>query len=277
MDAFDDRIVRLIIDTENGLKSFEDLKINAIGTRFANDICNECEITIVNLDRETRDYLLTETSPYITKGKRRNPKRCYLDIGRKSTGTFRFFSGEVVAGIITQPPDIGLTLKSLTGAYMLYAMLSVNHAKNTNLSEIAKQVAKNINASLVFQAKDKNIGNYSYTGSAYGQVQKLNEMGDVNAFLDNDTLYVKDKDKPLNGNVRVLNASNGMIGIPQVTEQGVSVKMLADNTVQLGGSIKIESELNPAANGTFTIYRLTFDVSNRDNNFYYDVECKWML
>ena len=69
-----------------------------------------------------------------------------------------------------------------------------------------------------------------------------------------------------------------MIGIPVVTERGVYVKMLLDNTVSVGGSITVKSDINPAANGTYTITKLMFEIANRDTPFYYHVNAtKYIL
>ena len=57
-EVFDDRIVRLSIETQDGLKTYDGLAIHAVGTKFANDICTECTVQIFNLDKDTRNYIL---------------------------------------------------------------------------------------------------------------------------------------------------------------------------------------------------------------------------
>jgi len=71
-------------------------------------------ITISNLKRDVRNYLPTETSPF---NPNRTPKRLYVDVGESRPGLQRIFVGEIVQSVPSQPPDIGLTLKALTGAY----------------------------------------------------------------------------------------------------------------------------------------------------------------
>ncbi len=53
------------------------------GTKYGNSLQNECVVTIDNLDKQTQDYLLTETSPY---NKNRTPKTVTVRAGRESYG-----------------------------------------------------------------------------------------------------------------------------------------------------------------------------------------------
>jgi len=268
----DPRVVILGIEDQNGTPEFfTGLAIHAVGIKYTNDLCAEAEIQVFNLKKETRDYLISKTSPY--KLNNFQPINLTLDVGRESTGTFRLFTGNVIAGTITQPPDIGIIFRSLTAAFWLAFPTAVSHPAVTPLKNIAQQVATSMGLSLNFLATPKNISNYSFTGGTYRQVSRLAEAGGVDAYVDGTALVVKDKGASVNQTPRVLNRSNGLIGIPQVTERGILAKMLIDNTVTLGSKITIQSDLNPAANGTFTIYKLSFDVASRDTPFYYLAEC----
>src|SRR6185312_8460896 len=116
--------------------------------------------------------------------------------------------------------------------------------------------------------------NYAFTGGILNQVEKLEELGLLSAYVDDATLVVKDRYTPLANKVRVLNAGSGMVGIPEITEQGVKVKFLLDNQTVLGGMLRVQSQINPAANGDYLIYKLSFEIANRDNPFYWIAEAK---
>jgi hypothetical protein len=47
------------------------------------------------------------------------------------------------------------------------------------------------------------------------------------------------------------------------------VKMLIDAKPVLGGAIEIQSAIYPAANGLYSIYKLEYELSNRDTPFYW--------
>ena len=267
----DPRIVRVGIEVRGVIKYYTDLQIQASGTKYANATENECEVKITNLSKDTRDYILTETSPFI---KSKNPKRLILEAGRVSTGTNVVFVGDIISAVPSQPPDIELTIKAATGATQKGNIVTRSKTGTARLSQIAKDIARDLGLKLIFQAKEKNIANYSFAGGNLKQVEELGRAGNVNAFVDDGSLIVKDATVALNGKAQVLNLETGMIGIPEITEHGIKVKYLYNNESAIGGSLIVQSKINPAANGTYVIYKLNFDVSNRDNQFYLIAEGK---
>jgi hypothetical protein len=267
--AFDQRIVRLGIELENGVNMFEGLYISAKGVLVASAQLNECEVVIYNLTAAQRNYLLTQTSPFAQP---RTAKLMTLDVGRESYGTFRLFQGNVIASAPTQPPDIGVVLRALTGAFALGNILPQNQPQVSKLSTIAKSVADANNCSLNFYATDKNINNFSYSGATQNQVDKLTQCGGVNAFINNGSLTVTDQNQSVPGGPFPINAGTGMVGIPEADESGVNVRVMIDPAIKLGASVTIESKLNQAVNGTYSkIYRMSFEVANRETPFWYDL------
>lgn len=266
----DPRIVRVSIEVNGQIKTYEGLYITANGTKYANPLQNECEITIANLDKTTQDYILTQTSPYYFN---RAPKTVTVEAGRESYGTTVIYRGNIVVSKVTQPPDVGIVLKCLTGNFQKGNILTRNQPGQATLSQISKQIAGDLGTLLTFQTTDKNISNYNFSGSSLKQVQLLASMGgNITAYIDDSTLVVKDMFVPLNNSLRILSAETGMIGIPEFTEQGIKVTFLLDNKTKLGGGLRIQSKQYPAANGDYVIYKLGFQISNRDTPFYYIAE-----
>lgn len=266
----DPRLLRIGIEVGGQLKLYEGLAMTASGTKFANANQNECEVKITNLDQATRDYLLTETSPF-NKNKKR--KVLTVEAGRVSTGYSLVFSGDITNAVGAQPPDITITLKAATGDHAKGDILATSQPGVAPLRNIAARVAQDMGLALDFQATPKQIANYTFTGSKVKQVEQLGVMGRVNAYIDDTTLVVKDFNAPLAKRTRELNLDTGMIGVPEFTEQGIKVKMLFDNQTVLGGGINITSRLNPAANGLFTVSKLGFELASRDTPFYYIADC----
>ena len=64
MDKIDFRRLAVSIEIDGVMKRYEGLHITASGDKSANPIENSCRVEIFNLARETRNYLLTETSPF---------------------------------------------------------------------------------------------------------------------------------------------------------------------------------------------------------------------
>lgn len=264
-DELDPRILRIGIEVNGQIKTYENLALTASGTKYANANQNECEVKLTNITKETRDYLLTETSPFNLN---RTPKKLTVEAGRVSTGIALVFEGDIISAVGSQPPDITVTIKAKTGEFQKGNVMSTSKAGATPLSNIAKGVAGDLGLRLNFQAKEKQISNYSHSGAALKQVDKLGSTGAVNAYINNGELIVKDFNIPLIGKQRVVDLDSGMVGIPEFTEAGIKVKMLFDNQTDLGYGLQVTSIMNPAANGDYTVYKLGFELASRDTPWY---------
>lgn len=267
--AFDDRLVTLSITLDGETITYDQsYTIEAFGTKFANAVLSQCQMRIYNISKTVRDRLITKTSPFILQ---RDQIIASLDVGRKSYGTFRLFQGNIIASSPSQPPDIGVTFTSQTLSFMLGNPISVMMPENATLKSIAQQVAKNLGVALDFKATDKNVNNYSFMGAAIKQVQCLAEAGNVNAFIDNNTLHVRDVYKPSDSPIEI-NKHTGMVGVPEITETGIRVKCLILNEIKTTDTIRITSDVNPAANGDFVIFKLNFELATRETPFYWIIE-----
>jgi hypothetical protein len=270
--ALDPRLITVSIQVNGQLKTYnQQLAIHATGTKFDNANQNECEIKITNLDKATRDYILSETSPF---NQNRTPKIVTLSAGRVSYGVVQIFTGNIVTATPSQPPDIDIVLRALTGNFQNGNIISTNYPAQTPLSQLVKGTAKNLGMAVNFQATDKQIGNFNYRGGATKQVDKIGELGDINAYVDDNTLVVKNYNTALTNTLRVLNSATGMLGIPEITEQGIKVVFLLDNQTTLGGGLRIQSTINPAVNGDYVIYKLGFDIASREQPFYWIAEAR---
>lgn len=267
----DERIVRVSINVNGRTKIYEDLAIVASGTKYANALQNEAEITLTNLDRATRDYIVTQTSPF--RGFRR-PVVVTLEAGRRSIGTGRIFAGNVVNADVTQPPDIGVKLKCLTGNFVKGSLITRSLPGTANLSQVLEGVAQDAgNLTLNNQASDRSLSNYAFSGSVLKEIDHVQSVGGINVYIDDDTLVAKNAGISLTGAVRILDETTGMIGVPQFTERGVKVKFFVDTRTKLGGSLRITSKVNPSVNGEWVIYQLAFNIANREQPFYYEATC----
>lgn len=269
MAEYDPRILRVGVQIGNYINWYKDIAISAEGSKSTSERQAECTVTLTNLTKDVRDYLLSATSPF---NKKKDKKCLIVEAGRESIGSRKIFEGDITEATISQPPDIELTLKALANNSSKGKLVANTQPAQSKLSEIAKKVADDLGLSLNFQAQDKNIKSYSFTGSALKQVNKLSEAGSVNAYIDGEFLIVKDLNQPLKGRRRILNKDNGMVGIPETTEKGIRVMFLLDTTTELGSDLRIESYLNPSVNGSYTVYKLSFSISNRDLPFYWVAE-----
>jgi hypothetical protein len=269
VQQFDPRIVRVTLQIENTLKTYEDVLINISGTKYANALQNDCQIQLFNLDTQTQNYILTQTSPFTMN---QVPKSIIVEAGRQSYGTTKIYEGNIVSSLLSQPPDIGVTLRCLTGNFQKGNILSRGQPSQISLFQISKQLTQDLKTSLTFQASDKLLSNYIYSGPVLNQINTVATAGGVNVFIDDSVLVVKNNNAPINNTLTIISQETGMIGIPEVTEIGVKVKFFINRDTVLGGGLRVISTKNPAATGNYVIYKLGFEISNRETPFYYIAE-----
>jgi len=270
MTAPDLRRIRFGIEISGRINWYEGMRVKASGTKFANTQQNECTLTVSGLSMPTRDHLLTETSPFNSN---RTPKRLMLEVGRVSTGMFRIFTGDIVSAEPSQPPDVDIVIKAKTQSYQAGNVISMAGGPISKLSAIAQRVADEMNLGLDFQATDKNVSNFSFSGAALKLVNQLQDAGGVRSYIDDDILIVKNYASALKGRIRVLSANTGMVGIPKATEKGLDVTFLIDSESLLGGMLRLDSKMNKSLNGDYVIDQLKFDVESHETPFFYSATC----
>lgn len=280
MNEFDPRVVTLVIEINGMSKTYSSngfqnsFSITAKGMKYANPLQNEAEITITNLNQQDSDTILTETSPFnLNTGQ----KIVYLYAGRESYGTSLIYKGNIVSSRVSQPPDITITLRCLTGDYEKSRVISRTKTATAKLSDIAKSIADDLNMQLDFTATDKDISNYNFTGSVLREVNLLSQLSNIDAFIDDDSLVVKQSSIPIPSVTKIVNVNTGMIGIVDITERGMRVIFLLDNFSRVGGLLRLSSVINPTVDGDYIIYKLGFDIATRDTPFYYIAEAKRLV
>jgi len=273
--AFDKRIVRVGLEIDGDIVFFQDEDIRVSGEKFMSPTLSQCTVQISNLSREHRNFILTKSSPIISRNGGRNPSFLVVDVGRESYGTFRLFEGRVFTATVTPPPDIGITLRSLmqTAAGSLIGINS--HGETAQLRGIAQSIADQNGLNLEFKAEDRMVANYAHSGALRMQMEKLQAVGGVSVFADAQTLFVIGYGEERGTTRFKINKENGMIGVPQATEEGVIVQTLLNPGLLIGGGVTIDSEVNPSVNGDgYNIWRMEFHAANRDYPFFYTLTCR---
>lgn len=274
---FDDRIVKIVFTYGGNQTATIDTSadpenaayIVASGTKFVDVTQNECTLQIANLSRDLRNALATNLTPFDYNQQR---KSVQVWAGRKSTGMFLRYQGDIISAVPSQPPNIIMNIRSKTMQFFKNDIVAQSYAVTAPLSQIASDTAKSLGVNLRFEANDRNIANYAYSGSATGQLQRLGDLGPIDAYVDDNTLVCKNKGVALANTSCVLSKETGLIGQVELTEYGIRTRSLLSPGVVLGGTLTLDSSQNPSLNGNYTIYRTGFEIATRDVAFYDIIE-----
>lgn len=274
MPALDERLLKVTITIRGKETVFEKLDIHAIGTKHTSDLQNALEVRIANVSRDLRHALLTEGTPFTQID---NPEASILiEAGRKSIGLTQIYVGDITTVQVTQPPDIELVIRALTGQHIKGNIIALNQGPLVAFRTLVKDAAEVIGVPDVFKAQDKQVANFQFSGASERLVSKLAAIDqNVNVFIDDGVLVAQTKFDSENKPVTQVNLNTGLIGIPEFIDFGARCTVLIESETQnlkLGDDIELVSEQYPDTTGRYSVYRLAFDLANRDTPFYYAID-----
>ena len=262
------RLLKVEIELNNTLRVYENLAITVEGVKEDSQKQNEFNITITNVSREIREAILQDV--YATQ-KSPKKRKIFVYAGRLQSGYSLVFAGDIQNATPSSPPNIDISFKCLTGNDVKFDIVAKSGGVTKSLKDIAESVAKSTAKRLIFEAINKTIGSYTYTGSALKEVQKLAEVGKVNAYIEDDKLIVKEKSKALKNTAFLVSYKSGLLKA-EPTEKGVKVKIYFNPNINVGSEIILESDLNKPLNGSWIVNKIAYNLQNRDSSFFMELE-----
>ena len=271
-DVFNSRILKVTLEYEGFSYEYENVFIRASGEKTTSATENTCSVELYNITKEAINDIMTNLSPFVKKTNRFR-QTIKVEAGRQLSGYSLVFLGDITEINQTQKPDIACIFRASTSQFPKGDYVNESLSEKTTVNTIANLISNQLGLSLNFIATDKDVLNYSFSGSPTIQLRQLEKLGFYDVYIDDDELVVKDTGKQINDKVKLINQNTGMIGIPKINEFGVTVKFLFDDTVKLGSKIKLESNIYKEIDGEYEISKLNFSLSNRQKEFYYEALC----
>ncbi len=266
------RVILEIQTDDKMVKTFDGLNVNFNVAKQASEVNPTGRIVVANLTMEDVVNITTIVGTY-TNVKKRKKVRLWAgydnDVGI-------IFEGDITqAAPVTEPPDVWLQIDATNGFFDNTRVLSKVIKEKTEIKNVAEQVAGWMKTPLQWMANiNKTINLFAGSGSAGQFIRKLNELGDIIAFRDDEGLVVLDRKEPNRGTTTEVSKETGMIGIPKADNNGIRVDVLLNPNLKLGQTVNIKSKLMPGINGAYWIYGLYHSGSLRDNEFVTTMLCR---
>lgn len=278
------RILRVTFNMPYGPEVIrEDLDVRVRIMKAALRIQNRATMEIFGLTTQLRESLLSQFTAW--KHRQRqvgmedelmikvSVEAGYSDQGREQVS--RVFVGEVaIVDIISPPPDIGIRIQCYTRQIDRTKTIRNMPPANTTFVKFVEWGANEMGLNFICDTSYndqvlKNPGRSITVASAIlASIQDM-YMPDVAAFVDDDILIVKDRDKVIRPD-EVANV-NSFVGIPSWSEWGVEFQCLFEPSIRVAGGVAVESLMNPSVNGNYVITALEYDLASRDRPFYIKV------
>ena len=264
------RAYRISVEVGGIRKTYQELNGDDISLKIdfdidmsANGNFSKGNITIIGLPQN--DIALISTNR--NKDGTLKPSKLTLEAGYPN------ILGKILEGNIIEAeanftmPDQSIRLSVMSGYEKGQTQTITSLAKNATFRDIAQAVANTNKLVLKYDSSipNKVIGDYSFRGTAFQQIQKLREYmpDDVDITIKNDILEIKNK-KSITGAKKIkINSDNGLIGDPAPTLQGCDIRTLLNPALSVNDCVDLKSAKIPQLNGMYRIIELKHRGTNR--------------
>lgn len=264
---WDDRVLVIGIETNGQLREYQGAATTVQVTKSSDLSENSAEVSIANINPSLAQDIVRDTSPWNSRKKER---LLTVRAGRATQGAAHIFTGDIVLAKLSAPPDRMLTMTAHTKDQGKYTFGSLQ-VSQLSLQSVATQIAEKWGLTLRYEADNRMLESFSLNGTLKTALWRLSVEGKVDAYVDDENLVVKPYGRALRGNSIVISADTGMISMPVLDDKGVAVRMLFDPAIKIGQAITIKSAINPAAEGTYTLYRMICRLASRSADWYWDL------
>jgi hypothetical protein len=189
------------------------------------------------------------------------------------------FVGQVAfVEIISGPPNVGIRLTCYSRQIDKSAAYSTPAPTTGTFAQFVQWGATQMGFGNSYTLDSKlsnrpanNLGGMIYKISDILPTIQNAWFPNVAAFIDDNHLYVKDRNLIINP--ASIYTYSSFIGIPSWTEWGIEFTTLFDPTIRLAGGVNVQSMLNPSLNGEYVVMELEYDLTSREEAFYGKVNC----
>lgn len=278
------RVLRVTLAMPGGnvvLNEELDLRVNIRKAALA--LQNRAQVIVFGMSKTLREQLLSQFTAWnkrqVDSGVKEQKwidvkiEAGYRDHENKEVSAVVFKGQVVLVNLVGLPPDIGISITCFSRQIDKTSFVSDPAPVKTTLEEYVKWAAGQMGLADNYLC-DTSYNKMVLTNPSSGaftiaailiDIQNARRP-DIAAFIDDDFLVVKDRD-------RIINPSDiakvkEFVGIPSWTEWGVEFTQLFDTNTKLAHAADLESILNPSVNGKYVIVSLNYDLTSRDVPFY---------
>jgi len=261
----------------------EELKMNIRVFKAALAIQNRASIDVVGLSQKLREQLLSQFTAWnkrlVETGQKKQEwvnvkiEAGYADEQFNETISTVFVGQVVLVQPTSPPPNIGVRITCYSRQIDKTAFVSAPAPAQTTFFGYVKWAAEQMGfgSNFVCDTSYNNVIIQNPARSILTNAALLVDIQniyrpDVAAFIDDELLIVKDRNKIINlGDSANLTE---FVGVPCWTEWGVEGTVMYDGAVKMAQAATFTSLMNPSVNGIYVTTELEYDLSSRDRPFY---------
>jgi hypothetical protein len=192
-----------------------------------------------------------------------------LYAGDDDAGLALVFTGTIqnAAQNFQDAPDVNLTIGAQGGGVSARAPVPPISVKGSaDVAAMMTTIAASMQPPLTFENNgvQATLSNPYLPGTATDQMHALAEAGNFYAQIDSETnvLAIWPKSGTRGGQIPLISATTGMIGVPSFADLGINVRSLFFPGVRLGSQVQVKSDAVPNASKTWRVNALTYDLES---------------
>ncbi|WP_175692740.1 baseplate hub protein [Burkholderia ambifaria] len=283
--AIGSRILKVTFSLQNGdVVLDETIEMRVRVRKMALAIQNKCSIEVSNLSGTLRETLLSQFTQWryrnVVAGLADpNYVNVKVEAGYRSSSSdaiTTIFEGQVVTATpVSAPPTIGIRLDCFSRQIDKTAFVTEPAPTSGTFKSYVEWAGKQMGVAHTIcdtsydnQVLNNQFATANRVSSLIIQIQDAFKPA-VAAFIDNNTLIVRDLNKVIGASQMV--SVNEFIGTPMWTDWGIEFECLMNPAISLVNAATVTSKMNPSLNGTYVVYEVTYDLTSRDTPFYMKV------
>jgi hypothetical protein len=148
-------------------------------------------------------------------------------------------------------PDVAFNIIAYAGLSAAVKPVSPTSYKgSTDVAATISQIAvEEMGLAFENNGVDVKIASPYLSGTALTKVRDLAQAADILWSIDRGTLAIWPRNGSRGGVVPVISPDTGMVGYPSLSSKGLTVRMLFNPNVKLGGDVEIQSAVTMACGG----------------------------
>lgn len=243
---------------------------------------SEAHVEVYNLNRDDLAFLSTCSATWAQK---QNLFRLYAGY----EGEVKLlYSGQIMEATPQGAPDVVLRIHGLSDVKWWghnFAVQSEDITYMQLIDRAAREMGYGVNVSQKVRQTNKRLNtsakNFTYTGDPLSLISKVQSMmGGITG--SPDTVFINIENEVINiwtpetvqkDSILLINKNTGLIGIPQPTGGGCTVKLLMNTGITPGQIVRVQSERIKVLNNDYYVIGVQHEGELRGNSWYTTLDC----
>lgn len=182
--------------------------------------------------------------------------------GNERDGLSLAFSGEITqaSADFNAAPDVSFKIEAMTGYFPAITAAGPSAVNGSQpVADFIGMQARNMGYAFKNEGVTASLSNSIFSGSPLAQARAAANQVGAELLIDDGTVVLLPTGGNREGNAVLLNKDTGMLGYPVISSEGVDVRCLYNERLELGGLIQVES-IVPRASGIWRIIKLSHEL-----------------